>query len=827
MNAIVSGSAGKAYVHDNESWSSFDVHDIDTRVPETEGGIGLFLTEPRDIRFLEDVTLDVVFEELKNERNRACALDLGLIVLDPEISEETRLEALTVLEELLSEASTKKYFESVLHSKPLPDSAFIEGTLHLCKKEGAKNATTVFGYLRTNQLVIKKVCNVWNAIPIQTFGGIEQKAVFEGIAAEEGLFFELVQTLVSGKSLGGLRLTTSLNPHIEKIRNHRVILQELISPFDNDLPNRKEWQHREAISADSETRRIQDKGKRKTIDRTTILEKIESQKNLIIKDMKRGNLHEARRITKELVSFQMVNGGSGFTAKSLCDLAAAAKELGLFPFQLELTQQSVALKPDDGWAWTQHGNALLNMHLPTEAAKAFDQAEFFGVGLFVMTGRAEVLKSLGRLKEALSAYDEVIAQYPDDVVAKNGRAEVLKSLGRLDEALSAYDDVITQHPEDTVAKAGRAEALKSLGRLNEALSAYDRLIAQHPEDVIAKNGRAGVLKSLGRLEEALSAYDSVIDQHPESVVAKNGRAEVLKSLGQLEDALGAYDEAIAQHPEDVVAKTGRAEALKSLGQLDEALSAYDLVIAQHPEDVVAKTGRAEVLKALGQLDGALSAYDEAIAQHPESTVAKNGRAEVLKSLGQLKEALSSYDSIIAQRPEDLFARNGRSCVLAAMEDYPRALEYLPDANLASIDDWIGYHIRGMVLLKMGMVNEAMTIFERGVRENPWVLQREFFRTALSVAHLRQGEYVEASQSLHDINSPELEFSANVLRLHSFGALKRKDLADIAYQEIRLRIHPIVSELAGELYRRFLVNEPPLHNDDWLITKEIDMLLLAA
>ena len=52
--------------------------------------------------------------------------------------------------------------------------------------------------------------------------------------------------------------------------------------------------------------------------------------------------------------------GHAYAAKSLCDLAMEAKALGHHEFQLDLTQRAVGQNPEDGWAWAQHGDALLN-----------------------------------------------------------------------------------------------------------------------------------------------------------------------------------------------------------------------------------------------------------------------------------------------------------------------------------------------------------------------------------------------------------------------------------------------------------------------------------
>ena len=76
------------------------------------------------------------------------------------------------------------------------------------------------------------------------------------------------------------------------------------------------------------------------------------------------------------------------------------------------------------------------------------------------------------------------------------------ALGRLPDALDAYDGTVERFPDDVVAWTGRAETLRALGRLRDALDAYDFTVEWFPDDVVARNGRAMVLIDLGRADEA-------------------------------------------------------------------------------------------------------------------------------------------------------------------------------------------------------------------------------------------------------------------------------------------------------------------------------------
>jgi tetratricopeptide (TPR) repeat protein len=159
-----------------------------------------------------------------------------------------------------------------------------------------------------------------------------------------------------------------------------------------------------------------------------------------------------------------------------------------------------------------------------------------------------VLKALNRLPDALAAYDAIISEHPEYVVAKSGRAEVLKALNRLPDALAAYDAIISEHPEEVVTRCGRAEVLKALNRLPDALAAYDAIISEHPEHVVAKNGRATVLVIMGEFNKALSALPIVKPITEEEWVSYHIRGTILLRQNKLADAIAVFECGAKENP---------------------------------------------------------------------------------------------------------------------------------------------------------------------------------------------------------------------------------------------------------------------------------------
>ena len=75
-----------------------------------------------------------------------------------------------------------------------------------------------------------------------------------------------------------------------------------------------------------------------------------------------------------------------------------------------------------------------------------------------------------------------------------------------------------------------------------------------------------------------------------------------------------------------------------------------------------------------------------------------------------------------------------------------AAELLPRESPATSSDWIGYHIRGMMYLKSGDVENAIAVFTWGVQQNPFHRERQLFEAGLAAAKIRKGEFSGSSPS---------------------------------------------------------------------------------
>ena len=159
-----------------------------------------------------------------------------------------------------------------------------------------------------------------------------------------------------------------------------------------------------------------------------------------------------------------------------------------------------------------------------------------------------------------------------------------------------------------------------------------------------------------------------------------------------------------------------------------------------------------------------------------------------------------------------------------MHRFKEAESLLPSGVPETRDDWIGYHIRGMILLKTGKLQNALDHFKIGLDTIPFADERKYFRNALAVAILRQGEFPKAAELLSDND----DAVADVLRIHAFGELRQFGAASKAYKRVERNCPIILIPLRDELAARYkLLVRPQKKNWNWIFSEECANVLLEA
>lgn len=821
MDAYVSGECGRAFFIEGNDAFLLELDAPDDLIQIPIGFAWASLRNAGVVVELKSSSKKAALELLENEWKCDRALRLILILLDEEEYTETKRIAADALSDFFKSPSILEFVKRRLYARPLPENADVTAAIEM-----------VNGYLRDflqsladAQLAIGQHRLAWDELTSDIFADAAARQRIEAYLIESGAFSELVEAGENAPAVN--QLVFRCLQDLKDERNFRNIIstwtrrtsrskmKRLTADLAQNDETEKPWE------LDLDTASMQK-------DSHEAFENVQKQQEGIITQLRKGNLRAARKFTDELVQSQLKSGVPAYVAKSLCNLSQHAKSLGLHSLQLEWTKRAIDFAPNDGWTYGQTADALIFFSRFDEALEYLEFAEKLGHRPFAITGRARVLKAQARLDEALAAFvdaeSQLVGQEGEDF-AWIGHAEVLRDMWRFDESLRVYEQAVEKFPESSVLHCGRAAVLTDMGRLDAALTAYDETVRNFGEEIVSLNGRSEVLRQMGQLEEALRACNSVIESFPTDPVAYCLQAEILRLRGDLEGAQAVYADVKANFPYLSVAYSGFAEVLKERHQYLDALAAYDDAIRRFPYESRVHNGRASVLKMNGQYEDALGAYAENVRQFPYDLVALNGRADLLKELGNFDGAVKLYDQIISHWPGFISARHAKAAILAVRGRYDEAEELLPKHPPETRDEWIGSHVRGMIWLRRGDIQSAIDHFSKGVLAVPYARERNYFETALALAHLQCKQFARAADLVERTSGP----MANVLKLHAFAAADRRREAQIAYKRIEVRCPPKIVDLRDELASRYrFLSKPPRHNDNWIFQQECaGMLVLTA
>jgi tetratricopeptide (TPR) repeat protein len=130
------------------------------------------------------------------------------------------------------------------------------------------------------------------------------------------------------------------------------------------------------------------------------------------------------------------------------------------------------------------------------------------------------------LDSALAIVDQRLANAPQDFEAHGWRGRLLAWKGRWSEAVTEYQLVLKNFPDDTDILTGLADVLLWQKNYPEALQVLDRARTISPSDPEILTRRARVLALLGRPREARSDYREVFHLDAENVEARAGLANL-------------------------------------------------------------------------------------------------------------------------------------------------------------------------------------------------------------------------------------------------------------------------------------------------------------
>lgn len=232
----------------------------------------------------------------------------------------------------------------------------------------------------------------------------------------------------------------------------------------------------------------------------------------------------------------------------------------------------------------QHLIALYNQQMLVEAESvATAMSSRYPMFGFAWKVRGAVLKSLGRLSEAVLPMQKAAELLPNDPQALTNLGITLIQLGRISEAESYYLQAIKLKPDYIDAIFTLGSICNELGKYKEACEYFKRTILLVPAFPGAHYNLGNALMKMGQGEEAARFLAAAVQISPDFAPAHYNLGNVLSDLGRSEEAESCYRMAISLQQNFAEAHYNLGTILRNKGNLEEAITCFSQAISYKPD----------------------------------------------------------------------------------------------------------------------------------------------------------------------------------------------------------------------------------------------------
>ena len=323
---------------------------------------------------------------------------------------------------------------------------------------------------------------------------------------------------------------------------------------------------------------------------------------------------------------------------------------------------------------------------------------------------ARYLVSVGRIDDAVAAYQTAAEATADATNLRRELADVLFNNGRPQEALELYAQLLDQVQDDDKQRIGLrlAEAQLRSGQNESAAATLDRLDADATSDAL----RALLAMNSGNPEDALAMVDRAIEKDPNASTSYLQRAQIRLQTpgGDLNAALDDIDRLLAAQPTNVQGLGLRARVLSALGRSAEAADTLQTLLDAQPGNHNVRASLARALMAAGDPNRAAYLVGEGLKLAPARADFLEINATLAQRRGDTQAAENSLVKLVDAQPEnaaavvqltETYLASGRSSEAAALLNEKAALVNRFPVMQA---------LRGRALAAGGQTEEARRVF---------------------------------------------------------------------------------------------------------------------
>ena len=290
--------------------------------------------------------------------------------------------------------------------------------------------------------------------------------------------------------------------------------------------------------------------------------------------------------------------------------------------------------------------------------------------------------------------------------------------GNRPRTLELVEKALEARPYDADARLTYGELLWEGGDLDASKTELEKVLAVQPRSLAARRTLALIYAAKGQTADLESELERVAELAPDDVEIRLDLASAYQRTGSLDKAIAAYEEVLHKQPKSVVAWKFVGDCYRRKGEPEKAVVAYQKVMKLAPEDP-----RPYFLLGAAYEEAGQDLKAEAVFQEAQQFRRYVGEAWVnLGAIafrrGDLSKAFWYLSRAVVKSPLRPKAHYNYALVLSAKKERDRALDELKIAGELDPQDAEVRYLAGVILLRLGRLDEAKREFEEAVKRKP-------------------------------------------------------------------------------------------------------------
>lgn len=444
--------------------------------------------------------------------------------------------------------------------------------------------------------------------------------------------------------------------------------------------------------------------------------------------------------------------------------------------------------------------------------------------------KAKEYVAKGDRKAAIIEYKNLLADYPDNVAARQQLGLLYLETGEADAALIELKKA-GEHGGDRVASASqlarallakgdpikvlafldpktmpeaasapallalRAQALAARGLLDEAVGQYQAALKIDPKFADATIGMARVSMMRRQPEAALGLLDALLSQSPQQVDALLLKGDIVRQRGDKDGARTVYEQALAADKNKDQAYLGLIGLAIESDQLPKAKEYLAQLQKMSPNNFYARHLEAFILWRENQPDQALTKALEVLKISPQFPAANLLAANIEYSKGLYQQAIAHLNSVLASVPNNLQAQRLMVATLLKQNEIDKAGELLAKLTEHNPEDPALLSLAGEIAARKRDYAGAMAAYSHAAKLNP----SAELRTKAAMARMATGD-AKAMQELENIASDDKSIQADIVL--ALAHINKREWpqaeAAVARLEKKQADHPLVGSLKASI-----------------------------